>query len=165
MQDWQEQRAWFDKEKEEVAPFFFEAHKVDAYRFILRGEHKWHKPKGRVHGINYLASGTLKGTEFTARLGVLVLDSRIYRRFGIGYSHCLFEPTFGYRIWANDDFITVIFCLSCQELIVLQNSLEVPERPFGSYVGRFNLAGHFDQDMKAEFDKLYYEVFPSVPRF
>jgi hypothetical protein len=164
MQDWQEQRAWFDKEKEEVAPFFFDAHNVDAYRFIVSGEHKWHKPQGEVHGINYLASSTLQGAEFTARLGARVLDSRIYRRFGIGYSGCRFEPTFGYRIWLNEDFITIIFCLSCQELIILQNSLDVSERPSGSYVGRYNLAGHFNRDTQEEFAKLYYEVFPGIPR-
>ena len=117
---WKQAEEQFHRDKIGTARHFAAAVRVEVYRFKTYSRLDLDKPViGELQGIAYYEVGAEQDRSFALRLAGLILEPKNYFDPSGSKWMCDFEPTVGFRVWSADDFLDVIVCFSCGELIYL----------------------------------------------
>ncbi len=140
----------FEKEKGAVAKIFEEATKVESFRVTLLEDAsgadilKVKAINKQVSGVLVTSIGPVLKPEFAKSLGQLLLNPRSYLSPGNDAKSCLMAPGVAFRVWSGQEFADVIVCLSCNQVLVVEQDPKVPLREIGGYTARFRVGGDFD---------------------
>ena len=119
---WKQMEEQFYRDKRDVAAIFAASVRVEIYRFKTYSGLDLDKPViGELQSIPYCEVGAEQGRRFALRLAGLILNPRNYFDPSGSMWMCDFQPTVGFRVWSADDFVDVIVCFSCGELIYLHS--------------------------------------------
>ena len=119
---WKQMEERFYRDKRDVARIFAASVRAEVFRFKADYSLKPQPPAlGKIQGIPYYEVGAEQGRSFALRLAGLVLNPKNYVSPGSGNSMCEFEPTFGFRVWSQAEFVDIILCFNCSELMFLKS--------------------------------------------
>lgn len=152
--DWETNAKRFETEKAQAAAILTGADKVEPVRIWPPLE-----SNGGLDHYPVVSRAPRKGHDFAVRLAALLLDPKSYMIPGRDAKLCIFSPTVAFRVWKKSQFVDVLICFECDQLMVVENDPKVPLRSLGAKPARFRVGGDFDS-VVPELAKLVREAFP-----
>lgn len=163
-EEWQKRAALFNKSKTEVTPFFNDATKFEAFRVFAKSDENFigvlAGPGYYDKTFGYFSKVTVEDRKFATRLGEIASDAKTYSWPGKSNTLCSIKPAVTFRLWKNQQFVDMIVCFHCSQLVVMKNDEKVEVESFGgSLNGRYRVAGDFNVK-RNELLALTKEAFP-----
>lgn len=152
---WKDHAAEFNRRRATAAAVFVGATKVETYRPVLWFGGPMESGIGAVDGIPYRAKGPTQDGAFAQRLGAIGLEPRTY---SLARKACGFRPTVVFRVVNGSRSVSVVLCLGCNQLAVLEKNAPLSE--IGGFKGRFKISGEFDA-FRPELLQMAKEAFPN----
>jgi hypothetical protein len=137
---WDESAERLSREKEAVAAVLLEPDRVEACRVELPPERAGDMGSYGSYRIVCQAKPVTRGV--TARLAAILLDPRSY--LSQSTKACEFTPSVVFRFWKREEFLDVVICLSCNQLLIVEQDPAVPFQLLGAFQARFRVGGDFD---------------------
>jgi hypothetical protein len=153
--DWETNAKRFEAEKVQAASILEGADKVEPFRIEVPFE---------SHGLDYtiVSRAHPLGHHFAKHLAAVLLNPKSYSIPGQDGKLCIFDPHVAFRVWKGADFVDVLICFECMQLMVVENDPAVPERSLGAKLARFRVGGDFDP-VTGTIAQLAREAFPGDP--
>jgi hypothetical protein len=137
--DWANAADRFNLEKGPVAAILLDADKVEPYK-IEPGE----EFERGIDSQTILYKAKPLSRNVSTRLAALLLDPRSYDSPGNGMKPCIFAPGVAFRFWKRGQFLDVLICFSCNQLMVVERDPAVRFNSIGGAKARFRVGGDFD---------------------
>jgi hypothetical protein len=139
--DWANAADRFNREKGPIAAILLDADKVEPYKIGISEEFEFERG---IDSQTILYKAKPLSRNVSTRLATLLLDPRSYESPGNGMKPCIFEPGVAFRFWKRGQFLDVLICFSCNQLMVVERDPAVPFNSLGGAKARFRVGGDFD---------------------
>jgi hypothetical protein len=154
---WAEAAERFDREKGPVAAVLLEADKVEPFRIEPGVE-----MAGGIDSQKVLYKARPLDKKLSAQLATSFLDPKSYLSPGWDAKLCAFQPRVALRFWKGKQFLDVLVCFDCTQLMVVERDPAVPLRSLGGLEARFRVGGDFEP-IEGDLKKVMAEIFADDP--